>query len=143
MRMNIHMKDLRRRWWAYYKENRIEIVCLVIILVFGFCLRYLTIISKNIVFDYDQYEDIFHTKKIVDGDLTIVGRPIYGDPNFHHGVVYFYYNLIPFVVFAWSPIAIALWNAFFNALTAVMVYIFSKSLFKNNISSLISAILFA
>ena len=78
------MKNLQKKLRNYYKNNKQEIFFLGLIFFVGFVLRYLSISENKIIFDYDQYEDLYHTKKIIDGDLTIIGRPIYGNPNFHH-----------------------------------------------------------
>lgn len=103
-----------------------------------------SIASANIIFDYDQVEDLFLTKRIVvDRDFPIIGRPIYGDPNFHHGVAFFYYNLIPFIIFKWNPLFIAYWNSFFNAGLAVILYFFGKALFGKKLPAFIAAIIAA
>lgn len=137
------MKSLKKRLLIFYKvafDVKKPFFWALLIALFGFFIRYISISPGNILFDYDQYEDLFHTKKIVvDFDLPIIGRPIYGDARLHHGVVYFYYNIIPFLLFKWNPISIALWNSVFNAGLSLILFLFARSLFKKVVPALIAA----
>ena len=124
--------------------NREKLIVLLVFLA-GFTVRFWYVTSDlRIPFDYDQYEDLILTKRIVvDRDLPVIGRPIYGDPRLHHGVVFFYYNVIPFVLFDWNPVAVALWISLFNTLTAAVVYYFSFALFRDRRIALASSIIVA
>ena len=98
----------------------------------------------NIPFDYDQVEDIYLTKRIVvDHDLPIIGRAIYGNPNIHHGVVFFYFNIIPYVLFGGSALAIVYWICFASSLVVVVLYFFSYILFENKFIAFLTALLAA
>ncbi len=122
-----------------------DILTIFLIFVFAFLVRYYFITSHlNIPFDYDQYEDLLLTRKIlVDKDPPVIGRAIYGNPNIHHGVVFYYFNIPPFALFNGNPIAVALWISLFNAGLSILVYFFSLSLFKKRSTALISSILTA
>lgn len=123
--------------------NRI-IVTLISIFIFGLFLRYLNIQGANIVFDYDQIEDQLYTYTIaVDHNLAIIGRAIYGDPRIHHGVFYYYYNLIPFLISSGNIFVSAYWNGFFNAASLFIIFILSKSMFGKFSSGLIAAFITA
>lgn len=111
----------------------------MLILAFGLVLRIANTKGFNTLFDYDQYEDLFHTRKILLGDPPIIGRAVYGNPNLHHGVFYFYYNLIPYLLFKASPVAIIAWNNIFNICAGAIIFILAKLISKNNLSALISA----
>lgn len=112
--------------------------------IFGFWLRHENIKGGNIVLDFDQYEDLFYTYKIaVDHELPIIGRAIYGDPRIHHGVFYYYYNLIPFLAGNGSPLASAYWNSFFNAATLFVIFVLSWLMFKKVLPGILSAIIIA
>lgn len=114
------------------------------LLIFGFWLRYQNIQPANIVFDFDQYEDLFYTYKIaVDHDPVIIGRAIYGDARIHHGVFYYYYNLLPFVVSGGNPLISAYWNSFFNAVTLLILFILARSIFGKILPGLIAALIAA
>jgi len=127
---------------AFMKKK--DFLILGLVFIFGLVLRYLSIYKANIVFDYDQIEDIFLTKRIVvDHDLPVIGRAIYGNPNLHHGIVYFYYNIIPFILFRWNPLSLALWNSIFNAGVSIILFFLAKSMFKRTLPAYISAILAA
>ena len=139
------MKDLKQKLAIYFKiafDVRKPYFWAILIFLFGFIVRFISIYPGNILFDYDQFEDLFHTKKIiVDLDFPVIGRAIYGDPRLHHGVVYFYYNIIPFILFKWNPILIALWNSVFNAGIAIILFFFAKRLFNKTVPALIAAFL--
>ncbi|MBI2330245.1 hypothetical protein HYU94_02560 [Candidatus Daviesbacteria bacterium] len=120
------------------------ILILISLLLFGFWLRYENIKGANIVFDYDQYEDLFYTYKLaVDHQLLIIGRAIYGDPKIHHGVFYYYYNLIPFLTSKGNPLISAYWNIFFNTLTSLIVFLLARSMFKKPLPGILAASLAA
>jgi hypothetical protein len=139
------MRSLKKKclkFFKYLKANP-EFIALFLIFLIGMFLRYRQIRFFNILFDYDQFEDLFQTKKIILGHLPIIGRPIYGNPNLHHGVFYFYFNLMPFVLFKQSPVFIVLWNNLFNMGIAILLYFFSKSIFQKKLPGLIAAFLWA
>lgn len=124
------------------KQNLTALFVILLVLSFGIWLRHKNIEGYNIVFDYDQYEDQFYTYTIaVDKNLAIIGRAIYGDPRLHHGVFYYYYNLLPFLLSGGSPIISAYWNIFFNAAVAAILFIFAKMIFKKNLPAFIAAII--
>jgi len=116
---------------------------LLLICILGLILRYINTTNNNVLFGYDQYEDLFHTRKIILGDPPLIGRPIYGDPNLHHGVLYFYYNLIPYVFSNANPFAVISWNNIFNVGASIAAFSISRLLFKDKLLALISAFLVA
>lgn len=126
------------------KKNLIVILVLLSIFVFGFWLRYKNIADYNLIFDYDQIEDQFYTYSlVVDRNLLIIGRAIYGDPRLHHGVFYYYYNFIPFLLSSGNFLISTYWNIFFNVTTAVILFIFAKMMFKKNLPGFVAAIIAA
>lgn len=127
-----------------FNKQKLLFLSLIFILIFGFWLRYKNIQPANLIFDFDQYEDLFYTYTIaVDHKLAIIGRAIYGDPRLHHGVFFYYYNLLPFIISAGNPFASAYWNSFFNVATALILFILARSLFKQIVSGLIAALIAA
>lgn len=116
---------------------------LSLIFILGVALRILSFYPSNIIFDYDQVEDLFHTRKILMGDLTIIGRPVYGLPNLHHGVFFYYYNLLPFILFQWNPQLIALWHSVLNSALSFLIFFFARSLFKSTTAGFISVFITA
>lgn len=120
------------------------VLAFFLILIFGLVLRYKNIEGANLVFDFDQIEDQFYTYKIaVDHKLPIIGRAIYGDPHIHHGVLYYYYNLIPFLISSGNFFVSAYWNIFFNTATLFILFILAKSMFGKVLPALISAFIVA
>lgn len=100
--------------------------------------------GSNLVFDYDQIEDQFYTYTVAhDFNPAVIGRAVYGDPRLHHGVFYYYYNAIPFLISGGNFFASAYWNDLFNVLTGLTLFILAKLLFKKNLPGLIAAFLVA
>lgn len=121
-----------------------KFAALFFILIFGLTLRYINIQGANLVFDFDQIEDQFYTYTIaVDHNLAIIGRAIYGDPRIHHGVFYYYYNFIPFLISSGNFFVSAYWNIFFNTTTLFILFILAKSMFGKVLPALISAFIVA
>ncbi len=128
----------------FISGNRLLILTLSCILIFGLWLRYENIKGANIVFDYDQTEDLFYTYKIaIDRDFPIIGRAIYGDPRLHHGVFYYYYNTFPFIISGGNPFASAYWNSLFNAVTLLILFFLSRAMFKGTRPGILTAIIAA
>jgi len=114
-------------------------ILLFLILISGIWLRHLNVAGNNIAFDFDQIEDQFYTYRLVfDHDPLIIGRAVYGDPKLHHGVFYYYYNFIPFLISSGNFFASIYWNILFNAFTAVIIFILAKLLFNRDLPALIS-----
>lgn len=98
----------------------------------------------NLVFDYDQIEDQFYTYTIAhDLNPAIIGRAVYGDPRLHHGVFYYYYNSIPFLISGGNLFASVYWNSFFNVSTGIFLFILARLLFKRNLPGIIAAFITA
>lgn len=138
------VRNLYKTVFKFITKNKLLAITLVFILLFGFWLRYENIKGANLVFDFDQTEDLFYTAKIaVDHNLPIIGRAIYGDPRIHHGVFYYYYNLLPFIVSSGSPFASAYWNSFFNVAALLIIFILSKSLFGKILPGILASVIAA
>lgn len=121
-------------------QKQLTLLILSTLFLFGLFLRYKNIQPYNLVFDFDQYEDLFYTYRIVvDHDPVIIGRAIYGDARLHHGVFYYYYNLIPFALSYGNPFASAYWNSFFNASTLFIIFILARSLFNKVLPAILAA----
>ena len=128
-----------------FKNKQLLVLSLLaLIFIFGFWLRYKNIEGYNIIIDYDQIEDQFYTYTIaVDHKLAIIGRAIYGDPRLHHGIFYYYYNFIPFLLSSGSFLTSVYWNSFFNTATAVILFILAKLMFKKILPAFLTAIIVA
>lgn len=112
----------------------------LLIFIVAIILRLLYIRDANIIFDFDQIEDQFYTYKLaVDRDLLIIGRAVYGDARLHHGVFYYYYNLIPFLISSGNFFVSVYWNIFFNSAVSILIFFLSKSIFQKNLPAVLSA----
>jgi hypothetical protein len=122
------------------KQKFLTAFILFLIIAFGLSLRFINIGGNNLVLDYDQLEDQLYTYTIaVDHKLAIIGRAVYGDPRLHHGVFYYYYNLIPFFISGGSLFASTYWNIFLNAASGIVIFILAFLLFSKRLPGLISA----
>ncbi|KKR86100.1 MAG: hypothetical protein UU32_C0022G0005 [Candidatus Woesebacteria bacterium GW2011_GWB1_41_10] len=116
----------------------------LLVFALAFLFRILFILPGNIILGFDQVRDLSSSWSIYkDLDLKIIGPTAGNNPDLHHGILFLYYILPPLIFFGGSPIAVALWNAFFNALIYLVLFNFAKSLFKNNKVAIISACLSA
>lgn len=117
---------------------------LLLIFVVGIVLRLIYIQDANIIFDFDQIEDQFYTYKLaVDRDPLIIGRAVYGDARLHHGVFYYYYNLIPFLLSSGNFFVSVYWNIFFNTATLLLIFFLAKSIWQKNLPVILSAFIAA
>lgn len=122
-------------------KNIKKFLPIILIFVFGLTIRLLSTYPANTIIGFDQARDLFDAKKIISGDLRIVGPTAGNNANLHHGVAYLYYLVPPIVLGQSNPFWIILWNSIFNALTGVILYFLSFHLFKNKKTSLITALL--
>lgn len=125
-------------------KSKIIILTLFLIVICGMVLRSLDMRGNNLVFDYDQIEDQFYTYTVAhDFNLAIIGRAVYGDPRLHHGVFYYYYNALPFLISNGNFYISVYWNQFFNTLTGIVLFILARLIFKKNLPGLIAAFIVA
>lgn len=115
-------------------------IILFCIFIFGLILRQIDLKEANMNFDYDQIEDQFYTYTIAyEKNLAIIGRAVYGNPDLHHGVFYYYYNLIPFLLSNGNLFMSAYWNHLFNTSVALILFLLSKLMFRKNLPALLAA----
>lgn len=123
---------------------KLTLFILSCIFIFGLGLRYINLSGNNLVFDYDQIEDQFYTYTVaVDKNPAIIGRAVYGDPRLHHGVFYYYYNALPFLISKGNLFVSAYWNSFFNVFTGIILFILARLLFNKNLPGFIAAFVVA
>ena len=117
---------------------------IILLFILAFTLRVYSIFPNKIILGYDQIRDLFAAKNMwVDGDLKIIGPTAGNNLNLHHGVAFLYYVLPPIIMFNGNPFWISVWNSLINSLAVIIIYLFSKSLFKDNVSATIAAFITA
>lgn len=129
-----------------HKATRTVLISFLVILIFlfGVWLRIKSILPANILFDYDQYEDLFRVRQLATlENLPIIGPAIYSNPNLHHGVFFYYYSLLPYLLSGGSPVGIAIWNSIVNAAASIVLFFLARSLFKSTLIGLTAALLVA
>lgn len=122
--------------------NRKTIIILVLIFLFAFIVRFLSVWPANTIIGFDQARDLFDSAKILQGDLKIIGPTAGNNPNLHHGVLWLYFMAIP-LIFSHNPIYTVLWNSLFNAFSAVIIYLLAKDIFKSEKAGIIAGLLTA
>lgn len=113
---------------------------IILLFVLAITLRLYSIFPNKIILGYDQIRDLFAAKNMwVDKDLKIIGPTAGNNLNLHHGVAFLYYILPPIVIFNGNPFWISVWNCFISSFAVIIIYLFSKSLFKDKVAAAISA----
>jgi hypothetical protein len=111
---------------------------IIIIFLFAFLIRFLSVWPGNTIIGFDQARDLFDSLKILHGDLRVIGPTAGNNPSLHHGVAWLYFMTIP-LIFSHDPIYAVLWNSLFNAASVIIVYLLAKNIFKNQKVALIAA----
>ncbi|MDP3918222.1 MAG: glycosyltransferase family 39 protein [Candidatus Woesebacteria bacterium] len=114
---------------------------LFILIIFGFLFRNLYTNTLAINFMYDQARDSIIVKEIINGDIKIQG-PSANAPGLYHGVLYFYFLTIPYLLGNGSPIVADIWLSLFSSLTIIIVYYLCFYLTKDKKASFLSALFF-
>lgn len=122
--------------------NKKTLIILVLIFLFAFLIRFLSVWPSNIIIGFDQARDLFDSFKITQGDLRIIGPTAGNNPNLHHGVLWLYFITIP-LLFSHNPIYVVLWNSLFNAFSVVVIFLMAKDLFKSKKTGAVAGILTA
>lgn len=105
---------------------------LMLILILGGFLRFISIYPTNTIIGFDQARDLFLATSIYEHyDLKIIGPTAGNNPNLHHGILYIYY-LLPAMFFSHGNImAVVFWNSLVNLLTVVVIYFLGRNLFDH------------
>lgn len=122
-------------------KSRLTFLLILSIFLLAFSIRFLSIWPANTIVGFDQVRDFFEARKILSGDIKIIGPTAGNNENLHHGVAYFYYILLPLLAGKGNPIWIAVWNSFFNAGVAIILFFLAESLFESKKAGFIAAFL--
>ncbi len=110
------------------------------IFLLGFLVRILSVVPSNTIIGFDQARDLFASITIYrDHDLKIIGPTAGNNPNLHHGVLFWYYLVVPLFVSGGSPIAAVIWNLLFNAFGIIVLYYLARDIFKSKKAGIIAA----
>jgi len=106
------------------------LILLLLIFLLGLFLRFYYIYPNHIIFGFDQVIDAIIARKIVDyHDLTIRGF-FEGSEGLNHGVLFNYFTALPYFLGGDNPVFMAYWYAFFNALSIIVIFIFTYFIFN-------------
>jgi hypothetical protein len=122
--------------------NKNTLVILVLIFLFAFIVRFLSVWPANTILGFDQARDLFDSAKILQGDLRIIGPTAGNNPNLHHGILWLYFIAIP-LIFSHNPIYTVLWNSLFNAFSVIVIFLLAKDLFNSKKAGIIAGTLTA
>lgn len=119
-------------------------VFLILVAIFaaGLFLRTLYLGKSAITFEYDQARDLFTVGQLVSGDVKIQG-PSANAPGLYHGVFYYYFLAIPYLLSAGNPVVATFWLALISSATVFVVYILSYKLTANRAASVLASLFFA
>src|SRR4030042_2869950 len=118
-----------------------EISLIIFIFLFGFLVRLWSVLPANTIIGYDQARDLWSATTIFrDFDIHIVGPTAGNNLNLHHGVAFWYYMIIPLIVFHGNPVGVVIWNSVFSAGVVIVLYFLGKDLFKSKKVGVIAAI---
>ena len=138
------MKGLKKIFSRLFKRSNLILFTLVLILSLGFTAMTVNIRQLDFVFGYDEVEDLIHVRRIVvNHDLLVIGKAIYGNPDIRHGVLSYYFMAPGFLLFDGDPQGVAYWDAFISLFAILAVYLLGKSIFKDSKLSLIAASVYA
>lgn len=114
----------------------------LLIFIFGYFLRVMFLPQKALTFGYDQARDAVISQQILKGDLKIQGPPA-STPGLFHGVFYYYFLALSYLIGNGSPIITAYWISFLNALTIIIVFFLTYLMTKKTWPALVASFLFA
>lgn len=120
------------------KRNK-YLIFLGLIFFFGILLRFLYIYPDNIIFGYDQVGNLISVSKIVKHHDIIIRALQPGELGLNHGVLFNYFETIPYFIGGGNPMVVAYWYSFLNCISIVSVFICSNYLFKNWFAALLSS----
>lgn len=123
---------------GYISSNKIELLCLLTILLVGAFFR-LYKISDYMTFLGDEGRDVMVAKGILQGDLTLLGpRASAGD--FFLGPIY-YYMIAPFLLLTkLDPVGPAIMVALFGIVTVGLIYYVGKMFFGRKAGMIASSL---
>lgn len=131
--------DLLRLWWKL-KDQKVLFIALVFVLILASFLRFYRI-SEYMTFLGDEGRDALIMKKMLSGDLPLIGPPT-SVGNIYLGPFYYYMMFIPMVILNLNPVSAAAMNALIGVLTVAFIYYLGKIWF-GRISGLIASYLYA
>lgn len=129
--------NLAQRLKKEIKECKIDYFFLLLFLLIGGIARLANL--DGIAFGHDQARDVYRIRSIVkDKDFKLLG-PETDIPGVHHGPLYYYLAVLPYVLFRGDPRAPVVLLIFINLLGIILIYFTSLKIFKNRLTALLSA----
>lgn len=120
---------MKKCWWI-----------LSIIFVVALAVRFLYF-PNDISFTYDQARDAFTARKLVAGDLKIIGPPATFE-GVSHGPLFYYIAGPLYFLSNGSPEFVSAFFRIYNALGIFLIFLVAKTLFNERVG-LLSAIIYA
>lgn len=121
-----------------------EFILIFAIFALGLIIRFLNIYPANVTIGFDQARDLWSATTIFKyHDIRLFGPTAGNNPGLHHGVAFWYYIIAPLIIFSGNPAWVAIWNSFFNALSIIVLYFLTKSMFGSKKDGIIAGIIAA
>ena len=127
--------DLFRLWWKL-KDQKILFILLVLIILLAAFLRFYRI-AEYMTFLGDEGRDALIMKKMLTGDLPLIGPPM-SIGNIYLGPLYYYMMFVPMAIFNLNPVSAVAMNSLIGVLTVTAVYYLGKVWF-GRVAGLIAA----
>lgn len=131
--------DLVRLWWEL-KDQKYALLLLILTLALAASLRFYRI-DAYMTFLGDEGRDALIMKRMLDGDLPLIGPPT-SVGNIYLGPLYYYMMFVPMALTGLNPVSAAAMNALIGVLTVWLIYYLGKIWF-GRISGLVAAFLYA
>ncbi len=135
------IKDAVRKLKSWIKENKIEFVLLLVILLVGAFLRFYQIRDQATFLGDEGRDAIVVKRMIVDHKFTLLG-PTVSFGNLYLGPIYYYMMIIPLWLSRLDPVGPAMMVASFGVLSIFLVYLLGREFF-DKVSGLSAAALYA
>ncbi len=127
---------MQRRLYTY-----LFLLCVAIIFVIFSYMRLKSVLYDAVPYTYDQGRDFYKAAEmVVNHDLTFIG-PTTGIDGIFHGAWWYYYLVIPFIVFGGSPIGFFYANTFIHLLSLIFLAFILSKYFNKSIALFISALI--
>jgi hypothetical protein len=106
-----------------------QILFLILILTIALIIRTSGVLTQNVLFLFDSARDLLYVKKIVvDHDIILIGPSSGGLQGYYHGVLWYYFLVIPFVLGSGNPLAFTIFAALCSTASISLIYFLFKKI---------------
>jgi hypothetical protein len=112
-----------------YLDKFFPLLFLLLLLIFGFLVRFEGIFTGNILFLFDNGRDLLYVRNIVvNHRLYLIGPSSGGIAGYFHGVLWYYLLTIPFFISRGNPASFTIFMASCSILSILFVFFVMKKI---------------